>query len=115
MIGHKNDLNVIHFTSNAVKNASMKALVGKDEGWDSHVLRVLTLEKDGYSPFHKHPWPHINYVLEGIGEIEIEGVIKPVEKGSYAYIPANHMHQFRNKSDQPFMFICIVPTEGHIY
>ena len=115
MVGHIKDLDVIHFTSNAVKNASMKALVGPTEGWDSHVLRVLTLEKEGYSPFHQHPWPHINYVLAGKGEIEIAGVIQKVEKGSYAYIPENHMHQFRNTSETPFVFICIVPTKGHIY
>lgn len=93
----------------------MKTLVGGDEGWDSHVMRVLTLEAGGYSPLHKHPWPHINYVLEGEGEIEIEGHIEAVSAGSYAYIPQDSMHQFRNKGNVAFKFICIVPTKGHIY
>jgi quercetin dioxygenase-like cupin family protein len=43
----------------------------------------------------------------------IEGEVNPVEAGSYAYIPANSLHQFRNVGETQFKFICIVPKEGH--
>lgn len=115
MIKHIKDTETIFFGGQQTKHASMKALVGQQEGWDSHVMRILTLEADGYSPLHKHPWPHINYVLEGEGEIEIDGKITAVEKGHYAYIEADKIHQFRNTSKTPFVFICIVPIKGHIY
>jgi quercetin dioxygenase-like cupin family protein len=36
-----------------------------------------------------------------------------VEAGSYAYVPADKLHQFRNAGDGMFRFICIVPKEGH--
>ncbi len=114
MVNHENNSEVIVMNSPLVKNATMKALVGPNEGWDSHVLRVLTLDVNGYSPLHKHPWPHINYVLEGEGEIEIDGVITKVFEGSYAFIEGNKLHQFRNTGNTPFRFICIVPKEGHI-
>ncbi|MDY0210538.1 MAG: cupin domain-containing protein [Acholeplasma sp.] len=114
MIKHIKDLKPILLSGQAVKHASMKVLVGPEDGFDTHVFRVLTLEKNGYSPFHKHPWFHVNYVLEGKGEIEIDGVVTKVEKGHYAFIESNQMHQFRNTGDVPFVFVCIVIKEGHI-
>jgi len=115
MIGHVEKLDKVYFKGTLTKNASMKVLVSHEEGWENHVMRELELGVDGYSPKHSHPWPHINYILEGHGEIEIDGRIEQVSKGSYAFIPGNTLHQFRNTGDSIFKFICIVPTEGHVY
>jgi len=78
-----------------------------------HVMRVIEVEKDGYTPFHSHPWPHINYVIEGNGELKIGETVTRVTAGSYAFVPGSTMHQFRNAGDGWFRFICIVPKEGH--
>ncbi|MDO9630074.1 MAG: cupin domain-containing protein [Acholeplasmataceae bacterium] len=115
MIKNINDLKNIDFTGPLVKNASMKVLVSKEDGWNDHVMRIVELDKDGYSPKHSHPWPHINYFLEGNGELEIDGIITPVTTGNYAFVPENTLHQFRNTGINTFKFICIVPTEGHKY
>ena len=96
-----------------VKNAAMKVLVGAQEGWTDHVLRIIELGPGGYSPRHKHDWPHINYMVDGSGVLYIDGREHTVEKGAYAYVPANADHQFRNTGDGVFRFICIVPKEGH--
>lgn len=97
-----------------VKNAAMKVLVGPPEGWTDHVMRIIELGPEGFSPKHTHPWPHINYMIEGDGVLEIEGETHPVKSGSYAYVPADKEHQFRNAGDGMFRFICIVPKEGHV-
>jgi quercetin dioxygenase-like cupin family protein len=94
------------------KDASMKVLVGTNEGWN-HVMRVFELEVGGYTPKHTHDWPHINYVLEGTGVLFLNGVENKVEAGSYAYIPSNELHQFKNVGNSVFKFICIVPSESH--
>ncbi len=112
--------NIIDLVSKEIKSsdaqqASMKVLVSPKEGWDNYVMRVIEVQKDGFTPKHAHPWPHINYILEGTGELSIDGVIHPVTSGSYAYVPMNALHQFKNAGEQPFKFICIVPKEGHIY
>lgn len=115
MVGHLFDLEQIHLNPSMTKNASIKVLVSDKEGWQDHVMRVVEVDKDGYTPKHQHPWPHINYFLEGSGELEIGGVIHKVQAGSYAFVPGNTLHQFRNTSEETLKFICIVPTEGHIY
>jgi quercetin dioxygenase-like cupin family protein len=93
--------------------ASMAVLVGEQEGWQDYVMRLVSVEVGGFTPKHEHPWPHINYMVEGEGILMIDGVDYPVKKGSHAYVPGNTLHQFKNTSNSPFKFICIVPKEGH--
>lgn len=99
----------------SVKEAYMKVLVGKEEGWEDHVMRLMEVGESGYTPKHQHPWPHINYMVEGKGELMINGVIHEVEAGSYAFVPSDTIHQFRNVGTGMFKFICIVPSKGHTY
>lgn len=113
MVKHLDDTLALKIMHPDAKDASMKVLVGETEGWEDHVMRVVEVEVNGYTPRHMHPWPHINYVIDGVGHIMIDGVEHPVKQGSYAFVPANTIHQFVNKGDQKFKFICIVPKEGH--
>ena len=100
-------------TNSDAKNAFMKVLVDKNVGWDDYVMRVVEVLEDGYTPKHKHPWPHINYVIAGEGEIMLEGNLKKVNAGAFAFIPADSLHQYKNIGKGIFKFICIVPKVGH--
>lgn len=113
IVSHEDKVEKIIFDNPEAKGASMKAIVSPAEGWEGHVMRVLELEEGGYSPKHNHPWPHINYMLEGEGVLFIDGEEHKVKKGSYAYVPAGKLHQFKNAGSGVFKFICIVPEEGH--
>ena len=96
-----------------VKNTAMKVLIGAEQGWQDHVMRVIEVGAQGHTPRHAHPWPHINYMIEGRGVLFLEGEEQRVGPGSYAYIPPGKEHQFRNTGSGTFRFICIVPKEGH--
>ena len=96
-----------------LKGAAIQVLIGESQGWNYHVMRIVALDNGGYSPKHAHPWPHINYMIEGQGVLEIDGREHAVRTGSYAFVPADAVHQFRNAGSGRFRFICIVPKEGH--
>jgi quercetin dioxygenase-like cupin family protein len=113
IVGNIKDLIAKDINSSEAKNAKMKVLVSAEQGWEDYVMRVIEVEEDGFTPKHSHPWPHINYIIEGNGELMIDGNLNPVNAGSYAYVPKNHLHQFKNVGKTPFKFICIVPKEGH--
>lgn len=113
MINHLDQTDKKYIDHPSAKHAYMKVLVSDKDGWDDHVMRVVEVEKDGFTPKHQHPWPHINYVIQGQGEIFIDGKANPVKAGSYAFVPDNALHQFRNTGDDVFKFICIVPKRGH--
>lgn len=113
IVDHEQNVSAAKIDNPAVKAAAMKVLVGPEQGWQDYVMRIIELDKDGYSPSHTHPWPHINYMIEGRGLLLIEGQEHPVEAGGYAYVPADKHHQFKNTGTGKFRFICIVPKEGH--
>ncbi len=94
------------------KGVLKRILIGPDEGWESHVMRLFTVDENGYTPRHRHPWPHINYVVEGEGVLFLDGKEYALRKDCVAYVPANAEHQYRNTGKGKFTIICIVPVEG---
>ncbi len=98
--------------SSDAKNVTKRILIGPKEGWDSHVMRLFTIEKDGFTPKHSHPWPHINYVVEGEGILYMDGKEYKMTKDCVSYVPSNVEHQYRNTGNEKFVVICIVPKEG---
>jgi quercetin dioxygenase-like cupin family protein len=113
MVGQLSQLNKTPIIHPESANAFMKVLVSTTEGWDSHVMRVVEVEPSGYTPRHQHPWPHINYCIQGEGELMIAGVFHTFVEGSYAFVPQDTLHQFKNLGSTTLKFICIVPTIGH--
>lgn len=113
MVGHLNTIKGKQIESDLVKDVVMKVLVSPTEGWDGHVMRVLEVEPGGYTPKHQHPWPHINYIIGGKGELMINHEYHEITAGSYGFVPGNTIHQFKNVGSEPLIFICIVPEEGH--
>lgn len=91
---------------------SKQMLIGSVEGWKDHVMRLFTVIEGGYTPRHSHSWPHINYITKGNGTLFLSGTEYSLTPGSIAYIPAGDEHQFLNRSQEDFSFICIVPEEG---
>ena len=114
IVANEKDVHAMVLESPEVKEAAMKVLISPKEGWEGYVMRVIELGKDGYSPKHTHDWPHINYILEGSGSLHINGKDTPLEAGSYAYVPAGSLHQYKNEGSGMLRFICIVPEEGHV-
>lgn len=112
-IGYKNDVPFKSPQDPSVKGASMKKIIGSEEGWQDYVMRIVKLEPGGHSFDHEHPWPHINYYIRGKGQLTLEDTQYPVEEGGYSYVPANKRHQWKADEKEGLEFICIVPKEGH--
>ena len=113
IVGNIDNLKAKEVTHPDAFKSAMKVLVSPLEGWDDYVMRVVEVEPNGYTPKHSHPWPHINFMIEGEGTLLIDEKLNSVTKGSFAFVPHDALHQFRNVGDVVFKFICIVPKEGH--
>lgn len=59
------------------------------------------------APLHHHNCDEQVTLLEGKGEVEIDGVITPLVPYDSTYIPANVVHAFRNTSDVPMRILWI--------
>ena len=92
-----------------ISGVGMKILMGTDQGAPNFVMREFVLEKGGHTAYHTHEWEHEVYVLEGDGAIKQGDVEHPVRKGSFALVKPNEEHQFLNRGEGVFRFICVVP------
>ena len=86
--------------------------LSKNDGTPVYSYRVFTVEPDGYTPYHRHPYEHMNFIIEGEGALVNEaGEETPLKAGDFALVNPNEKHQYRNKGNQPFKIICGVPKE----
>jgi quercetin dioxygenase-like cupin family protein len=94
-------------------NVSKQIPLSKDDGVPTFSFRVFSLEPQGHTPFHKHPFEHMNYIVEGNGVIVNEiGEELEVKKGDFALVLPDEKHQYRNKSEnKPMIMICAVPKK----
>jgi quercetin dioxygenase-like cupin family protein len=87
--------------------------LGSRDGAPVYSFRVFTVEPGGHTPFHSHPYEHMNFVIEGQGVLKNEaGEEQSLKEGDFALVYPNEKHQYSNKSsDRVFRMICGVPKE----
>lgn len=95
------------------ENVLKQIPISSIDGTPNFSMRVFTVEPNGYTPYHKHDYEQLNYVIEGEGVlIDENGNEKPLIKGDFALVLPNEMHRYKNISiDKPFVFICAVPKQ----
>ena len=82
------------------------------DGAPIYSYRVFTVEAGGHTPYHQHPYEHMNYVIEGTGALVNEaGEEQSLKAGDFALVMPDEKHQYLNKGDKPFKLICGVPKE----
>jgi mannose-6-phosphate isomerase-like protein (cupin superfamily) len=63
------------------------------------------------APLHIHNCDEQVTLLEGLGEVEIDGVVTSLKPWDTTYIPAGQEHAFRNTSRTPMKILWIYPTQ----
>jgi quercetin dioxygenase-like cupin family protein len=95
------------------EKTQIRRLITKEMGAPNFVMRLFEMEPDGFSPLHTHAWEHEIFVLEGEGIVfDGENTI-PFQEGDVAFVPPNEMHQFKNNSEKPLKFLCLIPIIQH--
>ncbi len=96
-----------------VKDVWKQVPLGKADGVPVFSFRVFTILPGGHTPFHTHPFEHMNYFIEGEGFVVLEnGEERPVKKGDFVLVLPGEKHRYRNPSaDAPLVMICAVPKE----
>ena len=87
--------------------------LGSGDGAPVYSYRVFTVEPGGHTPYHNHPYEHMNFIIEGEGAlVNEEGEEQALRKGSFALVIPGEKHQYKNTSpDKPFVMICGVPKQ----
>jgi quercetin dioxygenase-like cupin family protein len=87
--------------------------LGSSDGSPVYSYRVFTLEPGGNTPYHSHPYEHMNFIMDGQGVLVNEaGQEQVLKAGDFALVYPGEKHQYRNTSaDHVFRMICGVPKE----
>jgi len=95
------------------KDVSKQVPISRQDGSPNFSFRVFTIEPNGHTPYHQHPFEHLNYIIEGQGSLVDEsGKEFEVKKGDFVLILPDEKHQYKNRSTKnPFIIICAVPKE----
>jgi len=100
-------------TMEGAKDVWRQLPISARDGSPTFSFRVFTVEPGGHTPFHAHPFEHLNYVIAGSAFLVDEtGDERHMEKGDFALVLPNEKHQYKNTSAaEPFVMICAVPKE----
>jgi len=92
--------------------ATIRWLIDADhDGAPTYALRMIELEPGGHSPHHSHPYEHENFVVEGEGQVLMDGVWHDLKVGDVVFMPPNADHQYRNAGSTVFKFLCGIPVK----
>ena len=92
------------------KGATLKVLLGPEQGVPNFVTRLFTLEAGVRIPKHRHDSiEHEQVILEGSMTMGLDDRVVEVTKGDCVFIPAGVAHWYENRGSDPVRFLCIVP------
>jgi quercetin dioxygenase-like cupin family protein len=114
MVRHESDIKPYAVYGQGTHQVHKQILLGPRDGFTGY-LREFTLEPGGHTPYHRHDWYHVVYVLEGEGSVKVEEVDCPLQVGSVVYAPAGKTHGFSNTGRTRMRFLCLVPEKGDTY
>ena len=95
------------------KNVWKQVPISASDGSPVFCFRVFTVDPGGHTPYHTHPFEHLNYVIDGHGAlVNADGDRIELEKGDFSLVLPDEKHQYRNTSDtEPLVMICAVPRD----
>ena len=93
------------------KNCQVRLAVSPRDGAPNFAMRVFEIAPGGHTPLHHHPYEHEIYVMEGLGTVWRDGKEVTIQSGDVLYIPADEPHQFKNSTQNPFKFMCLIPAK----
>jgi quercetin dioxygenase-like cupin family protein len=94
------------------KNVFKQIPISSKDGTPAYSFRVFTVKPGGNTPFHKHPYEHLNYIISGKGVLVGKEGERPISKGDFALVMPNEPHSYKNTSDtEDLVLICAVKKE----
>ena len=91
------------------QGVSMAVMVGREHGAPNFSMRQVRLDAGGHTPHHSHDYEHEVFVIDGAGEVLLDGKWHALRKGDTLLVPAEEVHQFR-APDMDMRFLCFVPA-----
>jgi quercetin dioxygenase-like cupin family protein len=94
----------------AAEGLSKAVLLDESDDAPHFAIRRFRLDPGASVPRHTNAVEHEQYVLAGEYTVGIDGEEHTVEAGDTLLIPAGTVHRYENTSEEPGLFLCVVPN-----
>jgi quercetin dioxygenase-like cupin family protein len=96
------------------KGATIRVLLGPDQGMPNFHVRLFEIAPGGFIPEHRHDvLEHGQHVLKGKMVLILDGEERPVSAGDSVLIPAGVAHRYENRGKTPVQFLCVIPKRPY--
>ena len=93
------------------REATIRVLIGPNDGAPNFAMRLFELAPGGHTPKHSHSFEHEVFILEGTG-VALDGDReRPIGPGMAIFVPPDRPHQFHNTGSCTFRFLCLIPND----
>ena len=99
-------------TMEGSSNCQVRWLLSLSDGAPNFAMRQFEVAPGGYTPLHHHPYEHEIYVVEGEGEVYEGDIPHSIRAGDVVLVKPDDVHQFKNNSDKPLKFLCLIPNSA---
>ncbi len=100
------------YDSKDMRGVMVRWLIGRDEKAPYFAMRYFEVEPGGWTVLHRHSHDHGVIVLRGKGKVLLGQKETEISFGDVVHVSPDEIHQFKNRGDDPFGFICVIPNEG---
>ena len=109
IVKHESEIKNEKVEDKDANNVYIKWLLGEESKAPNFYLRKLQVMPMGNTPHHTHPYEHVVYVLKGRGVLIKKEGHENIEPGTFALVPPNVIHQFKNPNPEVLEFLCLIP------
>lgn len=106
-----NDVKPERIRNEEVKDITIRWLISKGDGAKNFAMRMFEVGPGGHSPWHQHDWEHEMFIVEGEGVASKEGGEVKFKAGDVFFIKPHEWHNFKNTSNKPLKFLCLIPLK----
>ena len=111
-INHYEEIDSKPVEMEGASGCEVRWLVGEKDGAPNFVMRQFEVAPGGCTPRHFHPYEHEIFVLEGNGVVYEGEQEHPLKQGDVIFVKPDEVHQFRNTSESPMKFLCLIPNSA---
>ncbi len=105
------DIEIQSYAGDSAGHVTKRELIGRDDGARNFEVRYFEVAPGGHTALDQHAHDHGVIVIQGRAELLLGEDMRQVHYGDVIYIAPYEKHQFRNESDKPFGFLCVIPPK----
>ncbi|UCD56620.1 MAG: cupin domain-containing protein, partial [Candidatus Hydrogenedentota bacterium] len=80
------DIQLSGVKEEGAQGVAIRRVISEEDGAKNFFMRVFDVQPNGHTPYHRHPWEHEVFILEGTAEVVSENGKHTAPAGNVVFI-----------------------------